>query len=287
MLIEDWIYSRFPEVKVSGVNLRVNCPYCGDDTKGHLYIRIDGEKNVFHCFRCGKAGIHKTLVAYVDNISIYAAEALIESSIARIKPVIKVKTPKPEGYISFNDNPSGIEAKAIIRYLKGRGIPEEIIKTSCGIVPGSYRSWFLFDGFWQGRSIINALPKYISPDFPKDGALWNPDALIGHNSITICEGIISAIHAGSNAIGLLGKEATDSQITRIVHADPASIRIMLDADAIKYSYKLAEKLRYFGYARYIEIAELFFGDPADCQDFSIIPYTFDNIVSARLSHSYI
>ena len=286
MLIEDWIYSRFPETKVSGVNLRVNCPYCGDDSKGHLYIRIDGEKNVFHCFRCGKKGNHKTLVAYIDNISIYAAEALIESPITRINSAVKPRIPKPEGYISFNENPSGIEAKTVMRYLKCRGISEEVIKTTCGIVPGSYRAWFLFDGFWQGRSIANALPKYMSPDFPKDGALWNPDALIGHNSITICEGIISAIHAGSNAVGLLGKEATDLQVRRIVSADPVSIRIMLDADATKYSYKLAEKLRYFGYARYIEIAELFFGDPADCKDFSIIPYTFDNIVSARMSHSY-
>ena len=62
---------------------------------------------------------------------------------------------------------------------------------------------------------------------------------------------------------------------------------MLDADATKYSYKLAEKLVYFGYGRYIDIAELASGDPADCKDFSVIPYTFDNIVLARLSCSYI
>ena len=50
--------------KVSEVNIRTRCPYCGDSSKnqntGHFYIRISPNDNLpilYNCFRCPAKGI--------------------------------------------------------------------------------------------------------------------------------------------------------------------------------------------------------------------------------------
>ena len=50
--------------KVSDVNIRTRCPYCGDSVKnqntGHFYIRISPNDNLpilYNCFRCPAKGI--------------------------------------------------------------------------------------------------------------------------------------------------------------------------------------------------------------------------------------
>ena len=52
--------------KVSGIQIRTRCPFCGDSQKnintGHLYLRINPDDNlpiVYNCFKCPAKGILK------------------------------------------------------------------------------------------------------------------------------------------------------------------------------------------------------------------------------------
>ena len=282
MLIEDWVLDRFPEASYSTTNLRVNCPFCGDDTGKHLYIQVYGEP-VAHCFRCEWAGSIYTLVSKVDNISY--GEAILQVSaiqFQRKKPTKELRS-APEGYVPFAGiKLKSVEAEVAHRYLRSRKIPENIIQQYCGIVPKSWRAWFVFDNFWQGRLMRPGNPKYLSPEAAKDDVLWNAQALIGHRDIIICEGIISACNAGNDAIALLAKTATPEQLTRIVKAAPMSILIMLDAAAKAEALVLAENLVLAGYSGSINIAQLEYGDPADCKVYKVIPYTFSEVVKLRM-----
>jgi DNA primase len=277
MLIEDWVLDRFPEATYSTTNLRVNCPFCGDDTGKHLYIQIYGDP-VAHCFRCEWRGNIYSLVAEVDNISYGEAILLISvASLSRKRKVVQASS-TPEGYISFSSNPSSTEATIVRRYLHSRNIPEATIQAYCGIVPQSWRAWFVFDNFWQGRLIRPGDPKYISAEKAKDDVIWNANALLGHRDIIICEGIISACNAGDNAIALLAKTATPEQLARIIKAAPKSILIMLDADAFAEAMVLMQNLMLEGYAGSIAIAKLAYGDPADCKEYKVLPNSFENRV---------
>jgi hypothetical protein len=281
MLIEDWVLERFPEAIYSTTNLRVNCPFCGDDTGKHLYIQVYGQP-VAHCFRCEWRGNIYTLVAKVDNISY--GEAILQVSALQFHRRRKVTTlgAAPEGYAPFSAGIDSFEGEVVHRYLRSRNISESIIRQYCGIVPGSWRAWFVFDNFWQGRLVKPGQPKYLSPESAKNDVLWNAQALIGHRDIIICEGIISACNAGESAIALLAKTATPEQLVRIVKAAPKSILIMLDANAKAEAIVLAESLTLAGYAGALSIAQLEYGDPADCKKYSIHPYTFAEAVRLRM-----
>ena len=283
MLIEDWVLDKFPEASYSTTNLRVNCPFCGDDTGKHLYIQVHGDP-VAHCFRCEWRGSIYTLVSKVDNISY--GEAILQVSTLQFQH--KKKTVKlgsaPAGYVPFSAGIKlkSLEAEIVYRYLRSRKVPESTIQQYCGIVPGSWRAWFVFDNFWQGRLIRAGQPKYLSPETAKNDVLWNAQALIGHKDIIICEGIISACNAGNTAIALLAKTATPEQLTRIVKAAPKSILIMLDAEAMAEALTLAESLVLSGYAGAISIAQLEYGDPADCKVYKEFTYTFAESVKLRM-----
>lgn len=283
MLIEDWVLDRFPEASYSTTNLRVNCPFCGDDTGKHLYIQVHGDP-VAHCFRCEWRGNIYTLVSKVDNISY--GEAIIQIAtiqFQRRKETVPLRA-APEGYIPFSIGIKlkSLEAEVAYRYLRSRKVPEHIIQQYCGIVPGSWRAWFVFDNFWQGRLLRQGHPKYLSPEAAKNDVLWNAQALIGHKDIIICEGIISACNAGNNSIALLAKTATPEQLARIVKAAPKSILIMLDADAKAEALTLAESLVLSGYTGALSIAQLEYGDPADCKVHTKYPYTFAESIKHRM-----
>ena len=193
---------------------------------------------------------------------------------------------EPDGFLPmqpYRTAGNSNEYKAVWNYLKRRTGDIYLMEKYFGYVPGTHRAWILIDeNWWQGRLLVPGEPKYINPPWPKGDSLWNAEAL-KCNHVVICEGVFSAIAVGDNAIALCGKAANDNQLERIVNARPEYIMIMLDADALDYSYEMGNQLKYLGYEGTIQVQEMMRGDPADGIFGKLVPWTWDKVVSNKLS----
>jgi hypothetical protein len=301
-MIHEWLDAVLGDVieASNGTELRVNCPFCSarvgkPDTKHHMYVSMYNP--VAMCFRCTWQGNYISLIMSATGCSYAEALKQLEEPTPDIKKFDKLFSPsglmagpimssKPLGFKHFTllDQESTKEERAVWNYLiNRRHIPQAIVRRYMGWAPGTNRAWILVDSdFWQGRLIIPGEPKYISAPWPKGDSLWNPNALRDKH-IIICEGVFSAIAAGSHAIALCGKTITIPQAKRIVKAGPSSITIMLDHDAIQHSYTVAQTLEEQGYIGVMKIHELSQGDPTDGLDGRVV--NFDWFAKARSSFS--
>jgi len=299
-MIIDWLESRFDNVKTTDREAKVCCPFCQakigrPDTKHHLHISL--EKPVAHCFRCEWSGHHLSLVMSVDGCNYSQALQEIANPSKDISLFDKITSPLglakgdvvasiPAGFTSLLGINKGtsLEEKAVWFYLhKRRNIPEDLIREHFGWVPGSNRVWILIDkNWWQGRSIINAEPKYISPPWPKGGSLWNAMAMEMCACPIICEGVFSAIAVGDRAMALCGKTMDPLQARRIVEANPMCLELMLDADAVQFMYDMANQLVRAGYRGKLKIRYMEFGDPADGVVGKVMDWDFSAEVQCSL-----
>jgi hypothetical protein len=301
-MIKEWLDTVLGDVveASNGSELRVDCPFCSarvgkPDAKHHMYISTNSP--VAFCFRCGWQGNYISLIISVSGCSYPEALQQLESPTPNVSRFENLSSPmglvmghkmsaKPGGFRFFVDHEAQrtYEERAVWSYLvRKRQIPMIIVRKYMGWAPGTNRAWILVDGdFWQGRLIIPGDPKYLSSPWPKGDALWNPNAL-NDNHVIICEGVFSAIAVGSHAIALCGKTITDLQAKRIVKAHPASITIMLDADATQFSYDMAQTLVGLGYSGRLAIHELEVGDPTDSLDGRTLDYGWGAMVRNRIS----
>lgn len=301
-MIREWLESAVGDVieASNGNELRINCPFCESrigkpDVKHHMYVSTASP--VAMCFRCTWQGNYISLIISVSGCSYAEALKQLESqsptpNVARFEklfsPCGMVTGPKisykPDGFcaLSAHDDLTK-EALAVRNYLINRRmIPQAIVYKYMGWAPGTNRAWILIDSdFWQGRLIIPGDPKYISPPWPKGDALWNAGALEGRHAI-ICEGVLSAIAVGSNALALCGKTITQPQAKRIARSRVGSITIMLDADATRYSYDIAKALEENGYSGVLKIHELEQGDPTDGLEGRVVGYDLQSQVRSRI-----
>lgn len=315
MNMEYWLEARFGDVGLTSdrEDLRVNCPFCKArngraDVKRHLYVSL--VKPVAHCFRCSWKGHWLSLVmsvegcSYADALGYMVAPSInvaeFDNPISRLyspRGLINVKNvvSMPDGFrmLTLTRDGATLEGMAIYNYVRQRlygvsrkfGYHKQFITDIFGWIPGSNRVWILIDeNWWQGRTIVNAEPKYLSPPWPIGDSLWNGGALKGwrrrkgmfesFNEIVICEGVFSAMHVGPNAVALCAKTSTVAQTKRIAGTRVQKIIIMLDADAADESYKLARDLVSAGYAGELVIHHLCKGDPCDGLKGDAVAYGF-------------
>lgn len=305
-MIERWLESRFGDVIVTSdqEDLRVNCPFCREinnspDTGHHLYINL--LKPVGHCFRCSWKGHWIGLVISVEGCSYAEALGYLEAPVPDIKRFATLYSPRglvqpdmhieaPDGFehlfLDTDREEDTVERKAVFNYARHRLIKirhtkrNALIERYFGWIPGTNRLWMLIDrGWWQGRILTHGHPRYLSPPWPLGDSLWNSRALERHR-ITICEGVFSAIHAGSDAIALCSKSMTKAQASRIAKSRVQEICIMLDADAKWDSYDVAKMLVQAGFDGTIDIHHLHWGDPCNSLKGTTIRYGFRSKIEA-------
>ena len=305
-MIEKWLRDRFIDVVLTSdrEDVRINCPFCQfrfgkADTKYHLYVSLT--KPVSHCFRCGWTGHYLALVMSVEGCTytdalqyVYGLKKSVNisefdrifspSGLFNVEPLIRY----PDGFMPLSERGRGdIEQRAVYNYAKsriGRIKNWTMYLDYFGWVPGTGRLWIIVDdGYWQGRAIDNSMPKYLNPPWPIGDGMWNSKILDADcSSITICEGVFSAIHAGADAIALAGKTGTDAQLRRIVKAGKARITIMLDADARLDAINMAGRLIDLGFPGDMRIYQLVSGDPADSLDGKLARYDWSSRVEYAL-----
>jgi DNA primase len=161
--IVDLIQEYLP-LKKAGVNFKTNCPFHGEKTASFM---VSPERQIWHCFGCGKGGDHfkflmeKEGMDFKDALEVLAKKAGV---------VLKRSAPKKDSrdklyeinlkaqeffqYILLK-HPFG---KGALDYLKKRGLTEVTIESfGLGYAPNSWESLtkFLLKKGFTTQEIIN------------------------------------------------------------------------------------------------------------------------------------
>lgn len=242
---------------------RFNCPNCPTpDHKSHMYVNI--EKMVFICFRCDTKGQLKYLArkhGFALKVLPQARDwdrrvAEFFAGPQEVDDVSEVlEYPEHWAHIPEGHN-------LATQYLFERGIPQEDWEYfGLGIVHMPKKA----GGFHQPRIFIptfneeNCLvyyvarafmpldtfaPKYLNPrGVGRRNIIFNfHPAANDNDEIIICEGPISAMVAGRDAVATYGKSVTNGQINMLAAANVKRYHIAFDADAQRTAMLLAERL---------------------------------------------
>jgi len=300
MNIESWAYRNLNNIHPtpSGDDLITDCPFCearvGKYGPSH-HLSISLTKPVCHCYRCDYAASWIKLVMDVEGCDYSDALELIHS--AAIMPLYqllqKSKSPgtvmwMPEWFMTIQQalDMDGLTHRLAIqaykyaqlrignlenwkRYLEQWGIWNSAKGWGRLVMP-------VERGWWQYRHIHNGVkPKYVSCPAPKNDRVYNYPAL-NRSTVYICEGIISAIHVGQDAIALCGKTATPQQLERIGNSVVKQFIICVEPDAVEAARKLAEQLHRYNKSVILRIYSD--GDPASSHTYTDYP------MDSKMSH---
>jgi len=259
----------------SGGWIEFNCPCCADeighpDNKYNLAITTD--ELYGHCWRCGYSGKVSSIIRKYgssSDLDEYKTEldALKESRLFNLSNGVMEQVEEldrvdgvylPEGFQLVSQR---LEAKnvglsgenAAIKYLKGRGVDEFLIKKynigfisygggkySHRIVIPSYDAYGDLN-YWVARDYTGNPKrlKILNPDIDKKSIVFNEYFINWYEPVTLVEGPFDHIVV-PNSIPLLGKSIDeDSMVYKtLVEKSHSRINILLDDDAIDTAYKM-------------------------------------------------
>jgi 5S rRNA maturation endonuclease (ribonuclease M5) len=256
--------------------VNVVCPFCTGNSGYHLGFNIIG--NIFHCWRCGRHSLVKTIKNLVNVTWI---ESKIISEQYRLRPIEahrkvnkklaeKIKMPLDCGKINSRHK----------KYLEGRNFdPDKLVKEwgilGTGAV-GSYKHRVIFPIVYckkvvsyQGRDITNKQKLRYKACEQKNEVVEHQNILYGYdealkNNVVVVEGITDVLRLGYGAVSCFGVDFSWNQALLLLNFK--NIFVMFDNDNAgnKASNKLGALLDGFG--KNVEIINLSEGDPADLSD---------------------
>lgn len=113
---------------------------------------------------------------------------------------------------------------------------------------------------WNGRSIINADPKYRFPHATKN-VVPNEHLIDWNDHVVLVEGMFDALAVGVQAIPIFGKAVQPSILEKLVVTHPPVIHVCLDTDAIRESIGICRSL--MGYGLVCSLINLDQKDPSE------------------------
>jgi DNA primase len=303
-------------IEASNGELRFCCPLCESKTgkpdhKHHLYVNLD--KGVFNCFRCGTSGSLDYLARMLgvsgfdlesDEETVATVEKLRENFEAlrpiKLRPMVFSELQLPDGYVPINEEHLAWD------YLVGRGVkPEDIKDYNLGVSPCDLYSRIYFPGYGADGKIVFYVsrcylyerePKYVNPKLPdvRRSFVWNLQRIRqeDHGSLILCEGPISAMVAGRNAVAALGKEVSVLQLNNLCRVPVETVYVALDPDAFDKALKVWRAVAARGKdSRLVVFPEG--KDPADVGREGVealvaeaLPYSFRDWVSLKMRSPY-
>lgn len=253
----------------------IRCPYCGD-AKTHNHLHINVSEKVFHCFHCGEGGYLQKLFRKLG----------IQAVLDLDSPSLPPETPSELQFKDFFPIVTSHHTCSNLarNYLEKRGI------TTDEMFAYDMRITTYEDSPWYGRVLIPVMehsrmvcvvgrsylefikPKYL---YPRRGetlltageTLYMPRDIESSRfqGVVIVEGVFDALSVARKAldfypVSILGKHLNWPQRAKILrfHRD-SPLLVMLDADALEDSLKLAKDLA--SYDRKVYLALLKQGDP--------------------------
>lgn len=238
-----------------------DCPVCSYEIKGLDHgdgkgnLEINYCRHIYKCWSCSEThGTQGPLGKLLDRFG----NKQIKKTYELLKPedeqyVAKRQYVKlPQGFKKFSEsNPRYIPHAEAMRYLKQRGITEEIIEkfnigyTADGdfayrvIIP-SYDSEGELN-YFIARSWVPNKMKYKNPTIPKETIIFNEFNIDFEKDIYLVEGAFDMLFL-DNAIPLLGKKISPMLFERIYNEAQGDIHICLDGDAWENAQRLFHEL---------------------------------------------
>lgn len=230
-----------------------NCPYCvqrGKSVDTGRHLRINFEKDAFHCWRCGVSG-QASLFSY---ILLGDASLSLEKAKQMLSPRVVEEEPVREIYLldSFSLPIHDLDYP-IINYLSNRGIDLSYARSlQLRRGTGRYHDRVIVPAFdklgnciyFTGRSILDTSIRYLNPDKSnKNIAVLGLDKVRRGDIVLIVEGPFTAICSQIKVnnswivnkdilkvVSIFGKSISEYQARMISNASPSGILMMLDGD---------------------------------------------------------
>lgn len=247
----------------SSGELRWNCPFCitrrpdhKADSNFHLYV--NPKRGKFICFRCADYGTKGPLEKLFKDLRVSIQPSLTNwqkvvqafMEVTDKKPFAEAEeVPYPDGYKGLCY--SAKVSDDVYNYLKRRGINDDDMSFHHLGAMVHYNRWRVFIPasndkgklvYYAARSIDGAEPKYLCPPVPRRAVVFNYVKARQFEDVVICEGPVSSIAAGPNAVATFGKEVTPEQVLMLVRGGWRKYFVAFDGEAMQTSCRLAERL---------------------------------------------
>lgn len=269
--VARFVFKHFPEARLAASDKEfiLYCPW-HDGHKKKLYV--NAASGMYNCFVCGARGSFldfvRRVVGLADHADVFKLLNVVMSD--ENADYIDFFDQKPQTervWAPAIDYPTehfplwvgelGVEGKAAKEYLVGRGLTDNQI--------AYYKLGFCIGGRYDRRVLIptfgpnGELVTFVCRDYTdlNPYKVMNPTEVEGNTNkdwvfnlynalrtghLIVTEGVFDAIAVGVSGVALFGKEATDSQLSKLVLDRPLRITCCLDADAPEYNKKLARLL---------------------------------------------
>lgn len=271
-LVQQLAKKLGPPVLTTSEEIRFNCPFrdCGNgrpDTKYHLYLNPLKEK--WFCQRCKKGGgtdyLFKRLGVTPPSKSLTLWDQVVQSFLYPTSTYTQVEPQREVLPLDYTEMIPGTQAH---KYCLSRGINDAKIRQySIGfgtarlddypkeerkLYAGKNRVIFPdFDRYgdvtyWVARTYGKHTAKYKNAQSPAHTKIFNIGRLHRLEEIirvVICEGPISAIIAGYDAVATYGKDVTGSQINMLVDLQAQEYVVAFDGDAVGPAMSLSSRLQ--------------------------------------------
>lgn len=252
-------------------NINIWCPFCKHPNKNKLKLAIQLEKDLFHCWLCGKKG---------SNVS-YVISKINPSKKAEAQSIFKSRQKKsfdldlnlfgesfeveeeehvslPENFILLTDafNSKDPNVRDVFKYAIKRGFNKHkmwMLKVGYSTSQEFYRSLIMPSldaqgnlNFYTSRKIdvdSSSPIKYKNANVSKKNIVFNEINIDWSRPLTLVEGPLDLIKTNDNATCLLGSSLTeDMYLFKKIVENKTKINLALDSDVYHKSLRIAKLL---------------------------------------------
>ena len=249
-----------------GINVSLKCPKCAKPSsdKKKLVVKLDDGK--FHCWVCGLKGTNITylfskfkpsLLEKCKNV-FNSKSSFIISDVIEEEQVDLLEDLRGFVFLGDCENSRDPDIKAVFNYARSRGVSvEKMWKYRLGTVQaGRLRRRLIVPSFdkdgnlnyYCAREIDgSSRMKYINAPVAKGDIVFNEFMIDWRKPVTLVEGPMDVIEAGSNAVCLLGSHLSyNSSVSQKIIQNMTDVYVALDSDAKDKSEKIASFLMSYG-----------------------------------------
>jgi len=281
--VKAWLDARGVSYDEEGKNISygwigMECPFCNDPS---THFGVNVEDKFFSCWVCGVQGRMPKLVQKIDGVNYAKVYDTIEefstAPIRRKKVARRRKTENilpPEAEVILR----GREPLLVRRYFEKRSFPLSLCQER-GLLFSEFGEYMLsliipveLDHevvTFQSLDLTGLRDvKYRSCPAEKSArsvkeSVYNIDVAKGQKQIIVMEGVTDVWRVGDCGVGIFGKVVTEAQLLILLEVvgPDKMIKVLLDADAKKESWRTYEKLH--AIFDTVKLVHLGAGDPGN------------------------